>query len=177
MALETREFRAQARFQRVSPQKARLVLDLIKGRGVEEALTTVAFTKKAVAPMVEKVLRSALQNANYLSQEQGLDVDVDNLYVKTALANEGPRMKRIRPAPMGRAYRYQRRLSHIEIAVAERNHRDLAHTVGEEHEVEAGPVKKAAGKKTVAKKKAPAKKAAGKKTAAKKAPAKKKAAK
>src|SRR6202789_3351526 len=120
MAVQTREhgareYRAQARFQRVSPQKARLVLELIKGRGVEEALNTVAFTKKAVAPMVEKVLRSALQNANYLSQEQGLDVDVDNLYVKEAIANDGPRMKRIRPAPMGRAYRYQRRLSHISI--------------------------------------------------------------
>src|SRR6202789_4453788 len=116
MAVQTREhgareYRAQARCQRVSPQKARLVLELIKGRGVEEALNTVAFTKKSVAPLVEKVLRSALQNANHLSQEQGLDVDIDNLYVKTAVANEGPRMKRIRPAPMGRAYRYQRRLS------------------------------------------------------------------
>ncbi len=66
------------------------------------------------------MLRSALQNANYLSDEQGLDVDVDNLYVKTAVANEGPRMKRIRPAPMGRAFRYQRRLSHIIISVAEK---------------------------------------------------------
>lgn len=159
LAMETREFRAQARFQRVSPQKARLVLDLIKGRSIEEALTTVAFTKKAVAPMVEKVLRSALQNANYLSQEQGLDVDVDNLYVKSAIANEGPRMKRIRPAPMGRAYRYQRRLSHIAIALAERNQSDLAHTITDESAVEAAPAK-------------PAKKAA-KKTAAKKAPAKK----
>ena len=176
MALETREFRAQARFQRVSPQKARLVLDLIKGRGVEEALTTVAFTKKAVAPMVEKVLRSALQNANYLSQEQGLDIDVDNLYVKTAIANDGPRMKRIRPAPMGRAYRYQRRLSHIAVSLAERNQSGLAQTVGEETEVAAAPAKKAAKKKAAAKK-APAKKAAAKKTAAKKAPAKKKAAK
>ena len=173
LAVETREFRAQARFQRVSPQKARLVLDLIKGRGVEEALNTVAFTKKAVAPLVEKVLRSALQNANYLSQEQGLDVDVDNLYVKTAVANEGPRMKRIRPAPMGRAYRYQRRLAHIVISVAERNHSDLAQTVGGEHEVEAAPVKKA---KKAAAKKAPAKKAA-KKAAPKKSAAKKKAAK
>ena len=162
LAMETREFRAQARFQRVSPQKARLVLDLIKGRSVEEALTTVAYTKKAVAPMVEKVLRSALQNANYLSQEQGLDVDVDNLYVKTAIANEGPRMKRIRPAPMGRAYRYQRRLSHIAIALAERTESGLAHTVTEGTAVEATPAK-------------PAKKAA-KKTAAKKAPAKKKVA-
>ncbi len=170
LAMETREFRAQARFQRVSPQKAKLVLDLIKGRSVEEALTTVAFTKKAVAPMVEKVLRSALQNANYLSQEQGLDVDVDNLYVKRAVANDGPRMKRIRPAPMGRAYRYQRRLSHIAIALAERNQSGLVQTVGEEHEVEAAPVKTA--KKKTAAKKAPAKKAAAKKAVAKK-PAKK----
>src|ERR1700744_4288509 len=113
MEAQTKEFRAEARFQRVSPQKARLVLDLIKGRGVEEALNTVAFTKKAVAPLVEKVLRSALQNATHLAQEQGLDVDVDNLYVKNAIANEGPRMKRIRPAPMGPAYRYPRRLAHL----------------------------------------------------------------
>jgi large subunit ribosomal protein L22 len=169
MQVETREFTAQARFQRVSPQKARLVLDLIKGQSVEQALNTVAFAKKAVAPMVEKVLRSALQNANYLSQEQGLDVDVDNLYVKSAIANDGPRMKRIRPAPMGRAYRYQRRLSHIVISVAERadsNRSSLVTTVGEEHEAPS-KAKKAAAKK------APAKKAAAKKTAAKKSPAKK----
>lgn len=119
MSVETREFRAEARFQRVSPQKARLVLDLIKGQRVETALNTVAFTKKGVAPLVEKVLRSALQNANYLSGEQGLDIDVDNLYVKSAVANDGPRLKRIRPAPMGRAFRYQRRLAHITISVAE----------------------------------------------------------
>jgi large subunit ribosomal protein L22 len=163
MQLDTREFRAEAKFQRVSPQKARLVLDLIKGRTVEEALNTVAFTKKAVAPLVEKVLRSALQNANYLSEEQGLDVDVDNLYVKQALANEGPRMKRIRPAPMGRAYRYQRRLAHIVISVAERKQDSLVQTVEAETSAAAKP----------AKKKAPAKKAATKKTAAKKSAAKK----
>jgi large subunit ribosomal protein L22 len=168
MQLDTREFRAEARFQRVSPQKARLVLDLIKGRGVEEALNTVAFTKKAVAPMVEKVLRSAIQNANYLSQEQGLDVDVDHLYVKQAIANEGPRMKRIRPAPMGRAYRYQRRLSHIIISVAERRQDGLVQTV----EAEAAPV---APVKKKAAKKSPAKKAAAKKAVTKKAAAKKKA--
>lgn len=165
-ALETREFRAQARFQRVSPQKARLVLDLIKGRSVEEALTTVRFTKKAAAPMVERVLRSALENANYLSQDQGLDVDVDNLYVKTAVADDGPRMKRIRPAPMGRAYRYQRRLAHIAVTVAERSQEGLAHAVGEDHEADAAPVKVPAKKK-----------AATKKTAVKKSSAKKKAAK
>ncbi|GGH15029.1 50S ribosomal protein L22 [Silvibacterium dinghuense] len=161
MALETKEFRAQARFQRVSPQKARLVLNLIKGRSVEEALNTVAFTKKAVAPMVEKVLRSALQNANYLSQEQGLDVDVDNLYVKSAIANEGPRMKRIRPAPMGRAYRYQRRLAHLEITVAERvSGESLVETVTDAPAVEATP-------KAAKKKKATTKKSSTPRTAAK----------
>jgi large subunit ribosomal protein L22 len=159
MQLETQEFRAEAKFQRVSPQKARLVLELIKGRRVGEALETVAFTKKGVAPLVEKVLRAAIQNANYLSQERDLDVDVDNLYVKTALANEGPRMKRIRPAPMGRAFRYQRRMAHIVISVAERK-RAL---------VETGEPEKASPKKRMLKtaKKAVAKKAVAKKSAAK----------
>src|SRR5580704_3683804 len=150
---QTQEFRAEARYQRVSPQKARLVLDLIKGRRVGEALETVAFTKKGVAPLIEKVLRSAVQNANYLSDEQGLDVDVDNLYVKSALANDGPRMKRIRPAPQGRAFRYQRRMAHITLVLAERGN-GSAHVSGEERTASAGaptkrraPVaKKAAGK-------------------------------
>ena len=174
MALETQEYRAEARFQRVSPQKARLVLNMIKGLRVESALETVAFTRKGVAPLVEKVLRSAIQNANYLSEERGLDVDVDNLYVKNAIANEGPRMKRIRPAPMGRAYRYQRRLAHIIVTVAEKRPQGaVATTVGDEPEVvhpaKTAGAKKSAGKKTPAKKKAAAKKsAAPKKAAAKK---------
>ena len=120
MAVETKEYRAEARFQRVSPQKARLVLELIKGRGVQEALETAAFTKKRIAPVIHKLLTSAVDNAKYVSGEQGTDLDVDNLYVKTAVANDGPRMKRIRPAPMGRAFRYQRRLTHIVLSVAER---------------------------------------------------------
>jgi large subunit ribosomal protein L22 len=131
------EFRAEGRYIRVSPQKARLVLDLIKGRRVEEAMNTLIFTKKGIAPDVAKLLRSAIENANYLSSEKGLDVDVDNLYVKRAIANEGPRMKRIRPAPQGRAYRYQRRMSHIEIALAEKgkNGAEAAATVvGEEEQ-------------------------------------------
>src|SRR5437868_10444620 len=115
------EFRAESRFIRVSPQKVRLVLDLIKGRRVEDALNTLAFTKKSIAPNIHKLLRSAIENANYIGQEKGLDVDVDNLYVKNAVANDGPRMKRIRPAPMGRAFRYQRRMAHIQIVLAERN--------------------------------------------------------
>jgi len=160
------EFRAQTRFVRVSPQKARLVLELIKGRRVEDALNTLAFTKKRIAAKVEKLLRSAVQNANYLSTEKNVDVDLDSLYVKHAVANEGPRMKRIRPAPMGRAYRYVRRMAHIEIALAERgkNGAELATVVGEDR-----PAAKAvAGKpRTKAKKKTVAKKFAGKKTAGK----------
>ena len=128
------EFTAKARFTRVSPQKARLVLDLIKGRRVEDALTTLTFTKKRIAPAIFQLLRSAVENANYLSQEKGMDVDLDRLYVKHAIANEGPRMKRIRPAPMGRAFRYQRRISHMEIVLAEKGVQDkqeLATVVGE----------------------------------------------
>ena len=129
MAVETKEYRAQARFQRVSPQKARLVLELIKGRGVQEALETAAFTKKRIAPVIHKLLVSAVDNAKYVAGEQGTDLDVDNLYVKQAVANDGPRMKRIRPAPMGRAYRYQRRLTHIILSVAERENASGAHLV------------------------------------------------
>ena len=170
MAVETKEFRAEAKFQRVSPQKARLVLDLIKGRGVEEALTTAAFTKKRIAPVIHKLLTSAVDNAKYIAGEQGLDLDVDNLYVKLAIANDGPRMKRIRPAPMGRAFRYQRRTTHIVLSVAERQGKaGLATKVDEPAAKAVEP--KAADKAPKAKAaKAPAKKAAApKKKAASKA--------
>jgi large subunit ribosomal protein L22 len=114
------EFRAEMRYLRVSPQKARLVLELIKGRKVEDARNTLLFTKKRVAAHVGKLLQSALDNANFLSTEKGLDVELDNLYVKNAIANDGPRMKRIRPAPQGRAFRYVRRIAHITLVLAER---------------------------------------------------------
>lgn len=148
------EFKAKARFMRVSPQKARLVLDLIKGKRVEEALTTLMFARKRIAPEIASLVRSAVQNADYLSGEKGIDVDVDQLYVKSAIANDGPRMKRIRPAPMGRAYRYQRRIAHLEIVLAEKgaaNKEELATVVGEEETAAAAeaPKKKA----TAAKKK------------------------
>jgi large subunit ribosomal protein L22 len=141
----------------------RLVLNLIQGRKVEDALNTLVFTKKRAAATVEKLLRSAVENANYLSGEKGFDVDVDNLYVKHAVAGDGPRMNRIRPAPMGRAYRYVRRISHIELVLAERKSGEgLATVAGGDH----APAAKAPGK---AKRKA----AAGKKVAgAKKAAAK-----
>ena len=168
MAVETKEYRAEARFQRVSPQKARLVLDLIKGRGIQEALETARFTKKRIAPVIHKLLTSAFDNAKYVSGEQGIDLDVDNLYVKLALANDGPRMKRIRPAPMGRAYRYQRRLSHIIVSVAERDG-GSSQLVTRAEEPAAKSAKKSAAKKTAAKtaKKAPAKKPVARKKAAK----------
>ena len=147
---------------RVSPQKARLVLGLIKGQRAEQARNTLLFTKKRVAATVGKLLQSAIDNANFLSTEKGLDVDLDNLYVKQAIANDAPRMKRIRPAPQGRAYRYVRRLAHLQIVLAERSKNgtgaEVAAVGGGEK-----PVKHAAPKKK-AKLKAPAKKkAAGKK--------------
>jgi large subunit ribosomal protein L22 len=168
------EFTAKARFMRVSPQKARLVLALIKGKRVELALNTLAFTNKGIAPAVLKLLRSAVENASYLSAEKGLDVDLDNLFVKNAIANEGPRMKRIRPAPMGRAYHYQRRMAHIEIELAEKKKAAVA--VDAEGGAAAAPTKKAVRKPAVksAAKKAPAKKAAGKTAAKKSAPKAKK---
>jgi large subunit ribosomal protein L22 len=156
------EFTAKARFVRVSPQKARLVLGLIKGKRVEAALNTLAFTNKGIAPSVLKLLRSAVENASYLSAEKGLDVDLDNLYVKSAVANDGPRMKRIRPAPMGRAYRYQRRMAHIEIELGEK--KKAAAAAG--GETSAAPVKKTVRRPLL--KKAAAKKTAGKKAAPKK---------
>jgi large subunit ribosomal protein L22 len=155
------EFRAQARYMRVSPQKARLVLDLIKGQRVEDARNTLLFTNKRVASTVGKLLQSAIDNANFLSTEKGVDVDLDQLYVKSAVANDGPRMKRIRPAPMGRAYRYVRRIAHLEIVLAEknRNGQALATVVGEEEEKTAAP-KAATKKKAVAKKAGASKKKA-----------------
>ena len=170
---------------RVSPQKARLVLDLIKGRRVEDALNTLAFTKKRVAPTIEKLLRSAVENANYLASEKNIDVDVDNLYVKRAIANDGPRMKRIRPAPMGRAYRYQRRLTHIVLSVAEREGAEGLVTKVEEPaapiEVETKPAAKTTkaakpkAEASRAKKAAPKAKAKGSKAGAKAAAGKTKA--
>ena len=130
------EFRAAARYMRVSPQKARLVLDLIRGQKVEDARNTLRFTKKRVAATVGKLLQSAIDNANFLSTEKGIDVDLDQLYVTSAVANDGPRMKRIRPAPMGRAFRYVRRIAHLEIVLAERNRQgqSLRTVVGEEQD-------------------------------------------
>jgi large subunit ribosomal protein L22 len=110
------EARATAKFVRSSARKARLVLNLIRGRDAGEAMTLLRFTKKRMAKEVEKVLRSAIANAEGKSET----VDVDDLYVAEAYANDGARAKRIRPAPMGRAHPYQRRTCHISVKVAEK---------------------------------------------------------
>jgi large subunit ribosomal protein L22 len=110
---------AQARYTRVSPQKARLVIDLIRGRRAEEALHTLQFTKKRVAKDIEKTLRSAIANAERKAEDSGETLDVDELFVVRCYVNEGPRWKRMRPAPMGRGFRYQKRTSHIVVEVAE----------------------------------------------------------
>jgi large subunit ribosomal protein L22 len=110
------EARAEARYIRVSAQKARLVVDLIRGQNAGEAINILRATNKRICPVVEKVLRSAIANA----ENRSSDVDVDTLVVSEAYVNEGPRQKRLRPAPMGRAYRYQRRTAHIAITVSEK---------------------------------------------------------
>jgi len=110
---------ARARYIRVSPQKARLVVDLIRGQRAEEAIQTLRFTKKRVAREILKALRSAIANAERKADDAGEALDVDALFVTRCFVNEGPRWKRLRPAPMGRAFRYQKRTSHIVVQVSE----------------------------------------------------------
>ncbi len=111
------EAHASARFVRTSAQKAGLVLDQIRGRDVNRALAALRFSRKAVARDVEQVLRSALANAQ---QQEGFGGDVDRLYVLAAYADQGPSQKRVRPAPMGRAFRVVKRTAHLTVEVAER---------------------------------------------------------
>ena len=108
------EAKAVAKFIRVSPRKTRIVADVIKGKGVEDALNILKFTPKKPAKILSKVLYSAISNA-----EQMPGVDVDNLIVDTVMVNEGPTWKRIQPRAMGRAYRIRKRTSHITIVVKE----------------------------------------------------------
>ena len=108
---------ATAKYVRTSAQKAGLVLDLIRGRDVNVALSTLRFARKGVARDIEKVLRSAIANAQ---QKDGFGGDVERLFVTACYANQGPSQKRIRPAPMGRAFRVVKRTAHLTVQVAER---------------------------------------------------------
>ncbi len=111
------EAQATARYVRTSAQKAGLVLDLIRGKDVNRALATLRFTRKSIAEDIAKVLRSAIANAQ---QKDGFSGDVDRLFVSACYANQGPSQKRVRPAPMGRAYRVLKRTAHLTVKVAER---------------------------------------------------------
>ena len=110
---------ALAKHVRMSPQKARLVIDLIRGRKVQDALQTLQFTPKRAARPIEKLLRSAIANAERKAEDAGSPLDVDELFVNECFVNEGARWKRLRPAPMGRAFRYQKRTAHLWVGVAE----------------------------------------------------------
>ncbi len=126
MAAQTtggREARAVQRTTRQSPYKMRLVIDEVRGKDVNTALAYLAFSKKHAARQIEKTLRSAVANAEHAARESGAPLDVDSLYIKHAVINEGPKLKRFMPAAMGRATPIQKRTSHVEIVVAEREAR------------------------------------------------------
>src|SRR6202008_452552 len=139
---------AMARHVRMSPQKIRLVVDLIRGKRAEDALQLLRFTMKRASRDVEKVLRSAIANAERKAEDAGASLDVDHLYVSNCYVNEGSRWKRLRPAPMGRAFRYQRRTAHIVVGgarhhVAARERGAGAAAEAESQKGVAGAVKKA----------------------------------
>jgi large subunit ribosomal protein L22 len=120
---------ATARYVRTSAQKAGLVLDLIRGKDVNRALATLRFTKKSVAGDIAKLLRSAIANAQ---QKDGFSGDVDRLFVSACYANQGPSQKRVRPAPMGRAFRVLKRTAHLTVHVSERPEKVAAIAPGPE---------------------------------------------
>ena len=141
------EAKAVARFVRVPAQKARLVVDLIRGKDVNSALVQVQVNRRQAARVVEKVLRSAIANAQ---QKEGFGGDVDRLFVAACYANQGPSQKRIRPAPMGRAFRVVKRTAHLTVQVTER-----AQAIGEagpkpRRRVAAKPAAKPAARKKAA---------------------------
>ena len=139
---------AMARHVRSSPQKVRLVVDMIRGQRAEDALQILRFAKKRATRDIEKVLRSAIANAERKAEDAGASLDVDHLFVSRCFVNEGSRWKRLRPAPMGRAFRYQRRTCHIVVAVLE-HHQAAEHRLAtaaaeaESHKGVKGAVKKA----------------------------------
>lgn len=115
--------KAHARYLRIAPRKARLVVDLIRGKQVGEAISILRHTPKASSPLIEKVLNSAIANA-----EHNYSLDPNNLYVSEVYVNEGPTMKRFRPRAQGRASRINKRTSHITVVVSENNAAEAADT-------------------------------------------------
>lgn len=150
------EVRALQRTTRQSPYKMRLVIDQIRGKDVNDAVALLKFSKKHAAHEIAKVLHSAIANAEHKARNANETVDVDTLYIKRAIVNEGPKLKRFTPAAMGRATQVLKRTSHVEIVVGERVKK-----------VRVAPKKVAAAAASDAPK-ATAKKTAKKKTAGKK---------
>ena len=134
---------ATARYVRTSAQKAGLVLALIRGKDVNQALATLKFTRKAIAEDISKVLRSAIANA---TNKDGFSGDVDRLFVSACYANQGPSAKRVRPAPMGRAFRVLKRTAHLTVQVSERPEKVIA--VGTGKDVAAPRPKRARAQKS-----------------------------
>ena len=162
--------RATAKFVRGSPQKARLVLDLIRGKDVDKAMSTLRFARRAVAKDIEKVLRSAVANAQ---QKEGGEEDTGDLYVRECYADQGPTLKRIRAAPMGRAFRIIKRTSHLTVFVEQRPEKvEVVTRVGgtddevvdSKQAVEPGEQKKVTAKKAAPRRAAGVKKTTKKKT-------------
>jgi len=114
------EATASARYLRGSAQKARLVVDMIRGKDVNQALAILRFSKKRAANSIEKCMRSAIANANELAEKANVSIDPDELWVRTAFVDRGPtkNRRRVRPAPQGRAYREQRHFCHVTISLS-----------------------------------------------------------
>ena len=114
------EATASAKYLRGSAQKARLVVDMIRGKDVNQALAILRFTKKRAAAHIEKCMRSAIANANEIAEKANISIDPDDLWVRTAFVDRGPtkNRRRVRPAPQGRAYREQRHFCHVTISLS-----------------------------------------------------------
>ena len=114
------ESTAKLRYAKVSAQKARLVADLVRGRDASEAIEILQFTRKKSAPLIQKLVESAIANAEHSAEQTGDDLDVDELYVKTITVDEGPGLRRFRPRAQGRATRIVKKTSHITVVLATR---------------------------------------------------------
>lgn len=141
------EATASAKYLRGSAQKARLVVDMIRGKDVNQALAILRFTKKRAAAHIEKCMRSAIANANEIAEKANISIDPDDLWVRTAFVDRGPtkNRRRVRPAPQGRAYREQRHFCHVTISLS--NDERPAENGGKPEAAEAKPAKLAESKR------------------------------
>src|SRR5688500_15068566 len=142
------EARASAKYLRGSPQKARLVIDMIRGKNVGQALAILKYSNKRAGKLIDKCVRSAIANANEAAEKANISVDPDDLWVKTAFVDRGPtkNRRRVRPAPQGRAYREQRHFCHVTISLSN-DEKPAAKKTKPDAVEEAKPAKLAASKR------------------------------